>query len=88
MTTENKTPANWQDGLRMADRIAEIANNTLLACTQLPDDGERVLLLTAAVREINRLTGGRLGSQEESNAGKIEGSGSAGKHGGGGPERS
>lgn len=59
MTTENKTPASWPDGLRMADRIAEIAHNTLLANGQLPNDQERVRLMTAALREIERVAGGK-----------------------------
>lgn len=62
MTTENKTPANWPDGLRMADRVAEIAGNTLLALAQLPNDRERVLLMTAALGEINRVAGAAKGN--------------------------
>lgn len=57
VTTENKTPANWQEGLRMADRIAHIVTNTLIASSVLPNDKERVLLLSAAIEEIGRLAG-------------------------------
>ena len=57
MTTENKIPGNWQDGLKMADRIAGEVETALNKASQNPEPLFLAQDLTMALERIGNLVG-------------------------------
>lgn len=58
MTTENKTPANWNDGLKMADAVAKEILEVLPECAvAVKQEDDEAYLLAKSLFRIGNLVG-------------------------------